>query len=135
VLSLIEEMLELRLSGGDDAPSRARTAIGGLNGSLEGVAQPVRLLVSELVTNSVKHGAAGPEDAIELKLTASPEKVRVEVADNGPGIRPPARRDRPGGFGFMLVERLADRWGVLAERGTRVWFEIDRSRPTGAADS
>jgi anti-sigma regulatory factor (Ser/Thr protein kinase) len=123
---LIDEMLKVRLAGGRDAPSRARSALRSLNGSLAGLAEPVRLLVSELVTNSVKHGGAGPRSLIEVVLTASRDKVRVEVADPGPGFEPQVQPHDCGGFGFLLVDRLADRWGVQSEQGSRVWFEIDR---------
>lgn len=124
-------MLRLRLSGGTDAPARARRALSSLNGSLAGLAETVRLLVSELVTNSVKHGGAGPQDSIDLALTASAGMVRVEVGDGGPGFEPKTSRTEPGGFGLMLVDQLADRWGIEGEPRPFVWFEIDR-RPAPA---
>ena len=123
---MVEEKLKLRLAGGRGAPARARRALAGLNGSLAGLAEPVRLLVSELVTNSVLHARAGPEVPIELELTASPERVRVEVCDPGPGFQPRTAGPEPNGFGLMLVECLADRWGVDPGGRSRVWFEIDR---------
>jgi anti-sigma regulatory factor (Ser/Thr protein kinase) len=84
------------------------------------------LLVSELVTNSVKHAGAGPGEPIDLELRASADKVRVEVGDPGPGFEPTMARSEPGGFGLLLVARLADRWGVERDPRTCVWFEIDR---------
>jgi two-component sensor histidine kinase len=123
---LTKEMLRLRLSGGSEAPTRARAALGGVNGSLAGLSQSVRLLVSELVTNSVKHAGAGPDQFIEVELTSSSRGVRVEVADRGPGFDPSGARREPGGFGLLLVEQIADRWGVDFDNGSRVWFEIDR---------
>jgi two-component sensor histidine kinase len=123
---LIDEMLKVRLAGGQDAPARARSALNGVTNSLAGLSEPVRLLVTELVTNSVKHGGADPGQFIEVLLTSSSEKVRVEVADRGPGFEPSVQPRAFGGFGFLLVDRIADRWGVLSERGSRVWFEIDR---------
>jgi anti-sigma regulatory factor (Ser/Thr protein kinase) len=122
----MNEMLKLRFTGGRDAPARARQALKGLNGSLSTLYEPVRLLVTELVTNSVRHAGAGPESFIELDLTTSSDKIRVEVGDPGPGFDQPLARQEPGGFGLLLVERLADRWGVVRDRGARVWFEIDR---------
>jgi anti-sigma regulatory factor (Ser/Thr protein kinase) len=100
-----------------------------LNGSLAGLAEPVRLLVSELVTNSVKHAGAGPQDPIDVALTASADKVRVEVGDGGAGFEPRTSRTsrtEPGGFGLMLVDKLADRWGIERTPRPCVWFEIDR---------
>ena len=132
MVGFVEEILRLRLSGGSDAPSRARRALRGLNGSLAGLEHRVPLLVSELITNSVEHAGAGPEDSIELELTSSEEMVRVEVTDHGPWTEPPAARSEPGGFGLLLVEQLADRWGVGPGPRKCVWFEIDRRPPVPA---
>jgi two-component sensor histidine kinase len=86
----------------------------------------VKLAVSELVTNSVEHAHLRPEDHIELCARVGDDgAVRVEVRDEGPG--PPARPD--AGLGWRIVDRVADRWGVLRE-GNRscVWFELDAAR-------
>jgi anti-sigma regulatory factor (Ser/Thr protein kinase) len=109
------------------APARARRAIEQLDASLEPeVLSDVKLLVSELITNSVKYGGDG-----EVTLTVdvpSSKRVRVEVVDQGVGFVPVAR-DRPvtdvGGWGLHLVQTLTNRWGVH-EGSTHVWFEIDR---------
>ncbi len=128
----VEEKLELTVGAGRDAPARARTALGGLNGSLADLRQPVRLLVSELVTNAVLHGGTGSDRMIRVRLEARADQVRVEVSDQGPGFEPRATgyREDPlaGGFGLTLVDELTDRWGVDAEQGACVWFEIDRPR-------
>jgi GAF domain-containing protein/anti-sigma regulatory factor (Ser/Thr protein kinase) len=92
------------------------------------VRETARLLVSELVTNAVRHGRG----AIVLVLDGKDERVRIAVRDDGPGrLR---RRDDPGadgGFGLNLVESLATSWGI--EEGTaHVWFELPRTAPTPA---
>jgi anti-sigma regulatory factor (Ser/Thr protein kinase) len=108
------------------APAAARRAVERLEGRVDDDLIPqVKLLVSELVTNSVKYGANG---AITLKVDAvRPGKVRAEVIDQGLGFIPGAR-DRPateaGGWGLHLVQTLSNRWGVR-EGSTRVWFEIE----------
>lgn len=88
----------------------------------------MKLLVSELVTNAVIHGPQGDGGAIELNVRASSRSVSVEVTDRGSGferrLRAPSVRD--SGWGLFLVEKLSDRWGVIEEEATRVWFEIDR---------
>ena len=65
------------------------------------------------------------------------QRLRVEVTDWGPGFTRGARPSRPadavGGWGLVLVERLADRWGVMRNSFTRVWFEIDLGRRRRAA--
>jgi anti-sigma regulatory factor (Ser/Thr protein kinase) len=78
------------------------------------------LMVSELVTNALLHGTG----AITLRIATRPERVTVEVSDDGHGkvaIAPQPGVD--GGWGLRLVDELADAWG--AERGsTPVWFRI-----------
>ena len=109
------------------APAVARRAIEGLSGSVaDDVIRDIKLLVSELITNSVKYGGAG---ALRLQIeTEGQRKLRAEVMDQGVGFVPVAR-DRPatevGGWGLHLVQTLSNRWGVH-EGLTHVWFEIDR---------
>jgi anti-sigma regulatory factor (Ser/Thr protein kinase) len=109
------------------APAAARRAVERLEGRVDDHLIPeVKLLVSELVTNSVKYGGEG---AITLKVDVDrPGKVRAEVIDQGLGFIPVAR-DRPatepGGWGLHLVQTLSNRWGVH-EGSTQVWFEIER---------
>lgn len=132
----MHEMLEVRLAGGHDAPALARSALGGLNGSLADLRYPVSLLVSELVTNAVKHGGADLDRTFCLKLESAAGGVRVEVIDDGPGFKArPGRRIDPieEGFGFALVDELSDRWGVEANDETLVWFEIDRKHGSKTA--
>ena len=110
-----------------EAPARARRAVDTLATVIDpDVKGDVALLVSELVTNSVKYGDDGD---LRLQIDAPhPRRLRVEVVDHGSGFRPQPR-DRgiteAGGWGLHLVETLADRWGVR-EGSTHVWFEIDR---------
>jgi anti-sigma regulatory factor (Ser/Thr protein kinase) len=88
----------------------------------------LRLLVSELVTNSVRHGT-GSEQPVVLAVRIGSRAIRVDVHDGGSGFQAPAGTPQPrgadGGFGLFLVERMASRWGVDTRDGTRVWFELD----------
>lgn len=109
------------------APGRARRAVQEFGDAIDPTVQhDVVLLVSELVTNSVKYGAEGD---LKLQIEApEPRRLRVEVINQGASFEPKARtrpRTEPGGWGLHLVETLADRWGVHAG-STHVWFEIDR---------
>jgi serine/threonine-protein kinase RsbW len=100
-----------------------------MNGNLAGLRDTVKLLVTELVTNSFRHARVGHDDQIELRVLATPRFVRVEVADPGPGFEPDPPQPGPeGGFGLLLVDELSDRWGVASREPCRVWFELDRSR-------
>jgi anti-sigma regulatory factor (Ser/Thr protein kinase) len=84
------------------------------------------LLLSEVVTNSVRHAGLGDDDAIEVVLEAG-AVLRVEVRDRGAGFEAAALEPdpaRPSGWGLYLVEQLADRWGVDKGPPTTVWFEL-----------
>jgi anti-sigma regulatory factor (Ser/Thr protein kinase) len=93
--------------------------------------QTLKLLVTELVSNSVRHSEASCEDEIELSIEASDDRVRVEVADGGPGFEPRPRdddHDQASGWGLHLVECLSDRWGTECRDRMAVWFELDVNR-------
>jgi anti-sigma regulatory factor (Ser/Thr protein kinase) len=123
--------MSFELAGGPYAVTAARLALAEIDEVLdEAQAFDVRLLVSELVTNSVQHARVGPDDSIGLNLAIAGDLIRVEIVDSGGGFEPPTdagglERDR--GWGLFFVSQLASRWGV--ERGGEgcVWFEIDRS--------
>lgn len=92
-----------------------------------------RLLVSELVTNAVRHVPAGEGDTITLCVERENEHVRVEVCDRGPGFMPAPREEShdPGsGWGLHLIATLADKWGVESDGGSRVWFELPATAQT-----
>jgi anti-sigma regulatory factor (Ser/Thr protein kinase) len=123
--------MNFELAGGPYAVTAARLALAEIDELLdESQAFDVRLLVSELVTNSVQHAKVGPDDSIALHLTIDDEAVRVRISDSGPGFDPPAdpadvERDR--GWGLFFVSQLASRWGVEPGDDPCVWFEIDRT--------
>ena len=119
--------IDVKIPRTPQAPALARRAVRELDGQIAPELQgDVTLLVSELVTNSVKYGDEGD---LLLQIEApEPRRLRVEVVDQGSGFLPKPR-DRgvtdAGGWGLHLVETLADRWGVH-EGSTHVWFELDR---------
>ena len=84
------------------------------------------LVVSELVTNAVLHARAGAS-AIALRLETSGDRLRIEIHDGdpcGPDPRTPTPLDESG-FGLLLVEAMADKWGVLqTSTGKAVWAEF-----------
>jgi anti-sigma regulatory factor (Ser/Thr protein kinase) len=124
----MEDGMTLRLQGNKEAAAHARHALGRIRSDVDPpLMETLRLLVTELVTNSVKHARA---DSVVLRVLVGHEAVWTEVANEGPGFDPadttPLDRQRPG-WGLFLVERLADRWGVNhAGRSTKVWFELRR---------
>ena len=93
------------------------------------------LLVSEIVSNSVRHASLDEADAIQVRVRGSNSMLHVDVVDPGPGFDPqrlPTSRAN-GGWGLRLLDRLATRWGVDRNDVTRVWFEL--SSPVSSASS
>jgi anti-sigma regulatory factor (Ser/Thr protein kinase) len=121
------EGFSLKVDGGPEAAARARSELSHLRADLDApLLDSVRLLVTELVTNSVRHAGAG---SIELTVRVGGDRVRVEVANPGGSFEPQPREDSDSGWGLFLVDRLSDDWGVDEAGGglQRVWFEIRRT--------
>lgn len=123
-----EEPMKVAVPCGAQAPERARAWLRDITGTLPNDTEgTLTLLVSELVTNAVRHGAAGDDELIELELQPLDGGVNVSVSDPGPGFSPSMRDaplDEPGGWGLVLVDQLSERWGVVRDGRTRVWFEL-----------
>ena len=124
-----EKRYALKLAGTPEAAGAARRALLARNGALpRAVRDDVLLLMTELVTNAVLHADAWPDHTVRLEVRQRRGAVRVSVSDEGPGFAPEAPRPRPdetGGWGLVLVDRIADRWAVTrTATGTCVWFEI-----------
>jgi serine/threonine-protein kinase RsbW len=113
---------------GPAAPRLARRFLSTLRSELpEDTLAVARLLASELVTNALLHAGPRPEGQLELRVTLDATTLRVAVLDGGPGFEPrPRRADllAPGGWGLVLVSRLAHAWGVEHDGGAEVWFEL-----------
>jgi anti-sigma regulatory factor (Ser/Thr protein kinase) len=120
--------LSLQLPAGPEAAAAARRAMSGVTEHLHhATLEDLNLLVSELVTNSIRH--AGELSSVRLDISVNEERVRVNVCDAGrgfePAVRPMPAADAASGWGLYLVDRLSDRWGVVQEKDTTVWFEMD----------
>jgi anti-sigma regulatory factor (Ser/Thr protein kinase) len=122
--------VRLRLPHGPHAVAAARRGLDSLEPTVdEQTLNDMRLLVSELVTNSVRHADRNGSSVVELEVDVSENRVLVRVTDNGPGFEasPRAPEDDPGsGWGLFLVEQISDRWGVELNGSTQVWFELSR---------
>ena len=126
--------IDLRLAPEAAAVAEARRALDRLAGLLPPAKlEDARLVVSELVTNSVLHAGLSPGDRISLLVEVRSGSVRGRVCDPGRGFEKPSepepRPEMSGGWGLPIVERISHRWGVERngkQRGlTCVWFEID----------
>jgi anti-sigma regulatory factor (Ser/Thr protein kinase) len=123
------DSLQIRLPIGPQAAVRARQALDRLASSFPPeVLENLRLLTSELVTNSVRHSGMEPSGTVGVQVTLTPSLIRVEVTDLGRGfeytpIIPSLYQT--SGWGLYLVEQIADRWGVARKDGTLVWFEME----------
>jgi anti-sigma regulatory factor (Ser/Thr protein kinase) len=123
----LRRLLSRSFTADRTAPGAARLAIDQLNGHIDpALKDDVRLLVSEVVTNSVVHAQPHSPGEVALDVWASEEVVRVAITDRGPGFvaaELPSRGEGSG-WGLMMVDRLAHRWGVELDDGTEVWFEF-----------
>jgi anti-sigma regulatory factor (Ser/Thr protein kinase) len=123
--------VELELERNVQAPALARAEIADrcrelqLDGSL---CQSLILLVSEVVSNAVRHSEADPSEPIGMRATFGERTIRVTVVDAGRGFTPRPRDPErtSGGYGLYLLEKVSERWGVESRGGTTVWFELAR---------
>jgi len=126
--------MKVRATAAPGLASRARqlAAREAVRGEVTGFALfAIELLVTELVTNALRHGPA--DGVVEVEATRRNDRLEVSVSDDSP--EPPVIRrpgpDAPGGRGMALVEALALRWGVRqhADDGKSVWFWVDLHMP------
>jgi anti-sigma regulatory factor (Ser/Thr protein kinase) len=127
---LMNAEIDLRLVPEPEVVTTARHALDQLADLLPAEKlEDVRLVVSELVTNSILHAELSPNDQISLTVTVLAGSVRGRVCDPGSGFEVPSepspRSDMSGGWGLPIVEMISDRWGVQQNSCACVWFEID----------
>src|SRR5919202_2132288 len=126
----MEAEIDLKLAPEPEVITTARHALDRLANLLPPEKlENVRLVVSELVTNSILHAGLSPDDRISLMVRVSAGSVRGRVCDPGPGFEAPSepcpRPDLRGGCGLPIVETISDRWGVERNNHACIWFEID----------
>jgi anti-sigma regulatory factor (Ser/Thr protein kinase) len=92
------------------------------------------LMVSEVVTNAVRHGSPEPDGSIGLRLEQDHDSLRVVVTDGGgpftfdPGSVEDGERNEH--FGLLFVDRFADRWGLSLDGKKAIWLEVDSRKPS-----
>jgi anti-sigma regulatory factor (Ser/Thr protein kinase) len=126
------EMVEAVLPLDVQAPSAARFVIADfLRDRLPSrMVESAQLIISELVSNSLRHNAAPEDQAVVVRVALDRGTWRLEVEDPGEGgvLAPDPERAAAGRLGMNLVQSLSECWGVehAAERGTRAWAYLPR---------
>lgn len=118
----------LNLTEGAHAPARARAWVNAHTAELpRDTVEDALLMVSELVTNAVRHGS--PDVVLTLDVLA--DRIRIAVHDAGDSLplvaegRPAV--ERPTGRGLLIVAATASDWGVTQAEGRpgkTVWAEL-----------
>lgn len=106
------------------ARAQLRKALAGWG--MAGIEESAVLVLSELVTNAVVHARVPPGREIQARFVRVVRGVRIEVHDASGAW--PVRRvpDESGGYGLLMVETLASRWGVTERGGVgkAVWAVV-----------
>ncbi|MEO7804157.1 MAG: ATP-binding protein [Actinomycetota bacterium] len=122
------KIVEIVLPASPESVRTARGLVNELQEHLrEDTAEDLKILISEVVTNSIRHGGLLADENVGLKILVENRVVRAEITDSGTGFTYVGRfdADTGSGWGLELVERLSSRWGVETNSHTKVWFEID----------
>jgi anti-sigma regulatory factor (Ser/Thr protein kinase) len=125
------------LAARPDAVGRARRSLAGL-AVAETVRANIAIVMSELVSNSIRHAGLSESDPISVHITSDEARVRLAIHDGGPGFDPPILEGRDplivGGQGCVIVAALSDAWGIdLALDGCTVWCEFNIGEEPQAA--
>ena len=114
------------------APALARHAFDLVQG-IDRVREHARLVVTELVTNAVRHSGSAAADLINVRASRRPGILEIAVTDRGlsrgtPRILP-HQQDESGGLGLPIVAKLAAQWGTLRTPDDHclVWAELAMS--------
>lgn len=147
------DSVEIVLPADKRAPRAARQVVTSHLGDLvaPSVLASAQLLISELVTNSVRHSGVAAGQQLTVRVDLGQTWCRVQVEDPGrDGVIAPRPADavQGSGMGLNLVQMLSERWGLerASEGGTQVWAQLSRAaagapisnqngtRPSSAAD-
>jgi anti-sigma regulatory factor (Ser/Thr protein kinase) len=127
-------LLDLAMEAGVGSPKEARTAVLECGLPLARNSEDLALMVSEVVTNAVRHGT-GPGGELLLRVEIRGDVVHVELEEPGvkgwtagksslgsKGVR--GSSEQVGGWGLQLVNDLSDKWGVYQDPHRSVWFDL-----------
>lgn len=97
------------------------------HGARRDLIEDAELVLSELVTNALQHGAAADDDDLEVSWQLRGGSLRLSVLDGGSGgdlVAGQVPDDALSGRGLAIVDCLCERWSVDRDRGTRVTAEL-----------
>ena len=125
------DLAQVVLPADEKAPTAARRMLRLRFGPVldARVASDAQLLVSELVTNNLLHGALDGEDSIVVRMQLHAETLRLEVHNHGATGTFAANGGDPlrGHFGLDLVRLLGARWGIRRGEDACIWVEMARA--------
>jgi anti-sigma regulatory factor (Ser/Thr protein kinase) len=116
------------IGNGPHAPAQARRLVDSLVDNVPApILDEVRLITSELVTNSYKHAGNPPGHPIEVTLQLHSDRVRLEVLDRSVFDPTPETSTelREVKWGLVILDRIADSWGRISEGGIWAEFRLD----------
>jgi anti-sigma regulatory factor (Ser/Thr protein kinase) len=141
VASMSRQSIETRVPLDVRAPGAARIVVAQVLGERAAalVLDRAKLVMSELVSNSVRHSGAPAGAGVVLRVRAGHGGFWLEVEDPGrDGVvaQHAANEQSGGGFGLHIVQALSERWGIerAAEGGTRVWAQLSDTAPSTGED-
>jgi anti-sigma regulatory factor (Ser/Thr protein kinase) len=124
------QAISFGVPGGTQAPRHARSVTSShLRHIDRAVASDAELIISELVTNSVRHAGVGSDQLVTVDLILLNEHLRIAVTDPGCDLEPRLTTESPdglGGHGLRLVQQLSTAWGVGRDAvgATQVWCDL-----------
>jgi serine/threonine-protein kinase RsbW len=123
------------------APGAARLLVGRVLGERVAavVLERAKLVMSELVTNSVRHSGGGAGANAVFRVGPVASGFRLEVEDSGRDgalARHAASPETAGGFGLLVVDALSERWGIerRADGGARAWAQLSDAAPYAGSE-
>jgi anti-sigma regulatory factor (Ser/Thr protein kinase) len=127
-LNRLADVMQVSVPVGAAAPAAARRALAGWLGACDSdrVLIDAPLVVSELVTNSVRHAGLSDGAMVRISAELAAGVLRLEVEDSGTAgaVVQRSADDCDGGFGLNIVDALAARWGVQRDGATLLWAEF-----------
>jgi|tagenome__1003787_1003787.scaffolds.fasta_scaffold20667618_2 two-component sensor histidine kinase len=116
----MDRPVSIKVLARPESVATARRAFAAIDGLPAHRDSDLSLVISELVTNAIRHAGLGSDDEIEIVADFRGDGVRVTVRDGGRGFLR-GTGSSEGGWGLEIVDELSDAWGL--EKGA-VWFEM-----------